>query len=68
MNPIMPTILGYSIKEIIDEFIKEKTKSDMPKELINMFAPPTLKPDFISKIRKYEKLIYSSIKVRFYLI
>ena len=42
MNPIMPTILGYSIKEIIDEFIKEKTKYDMPIELINMFAPPIL--------------------------
>ena len=26
MNPIMPTILGYSIKEIIDEFIEEKSK------------------------------------------
>ena len=55
MNPIMPTILGYSIKEIIDEFIKEKTKYDMPIELKNMSAPPTLKPDFISKIRKYKK-------------
>ena len=42
MNPIMPTILGYSIKEIIDEFIKEKTKYDMPIELINMFKPPVL--------------------------
>ena len=55
VKPIMPTILGYSIKEIIDEFIKEKTKYDMPIELKNMSAPPTLKPDFISKIRKYEK-------------
>ena len=26
VNPIMPTILGYSIKEIVDEFIKEKIK------------------------------------------
>lgn len=30
MNPIMPTILGYSIKEIIDEFIEEKTKNEIP--------------------------------------
>lgn len=43
MNPIMPTILGYSIKEIVDEFIKEKIKYEMPEELINMFRPPILK-------------------------
>ena len=43
MNPIMPTILGYSIKEIIDEFIKEKSKYELPE--IDMFDISVLKAE-----------------------